>query len=121
MPLMESLRSGSAAALARAAELLREDEALLDALARAELEGMRLGGGLAYDAGRLAELPTALGRRVVRLAAAEALAEGGPWAPGARQVETVLDLARERRGGQVDLGDRCIARVKAGELTFERS
>jgi len=43
-----------------------------------------------------------------------------PWAPGARQVEAVLDMAAAGGGGQVDLGRGRVARLSKGVLTFHR-
>jgi tRNA(Ile)-lysidine synthase len=62
--LEEVLGGGVAAALARTAGLLRDDLDLLDALAAAELDRLDVGHGL--PAAPVADLPTALRRRVLR-------------------------------------------------------
>ncbi|OLP00458.1 tRNA lysidine(34) synthetase TilS [Mycolicibacterium porcinum] len=66
LPLLEDVLGGGVAeALARTATALREDTETLDALAADALAGVRTeSGGL--DAGRLAPLPDALRRRVIR-------------------------------------------------------
>jgi tRNA(Ile)-lysidine synthase len=65
LPLLdEVLGGGVAPALARTADLLREDLDALDALAAAELARLPAEGGL--RAAALAELPAALRRRVLR-------------------------------------------------------
>jgi tRNA(Ile)-lysidine synthase len=65
LPLLEDvLGGGVAGALARTAELLREDLDVLDALAAGHLA--RLAGPAGLPAGELAALPGALRRRVLR-------------------------------------------------------
>jgi tRNA(Ile)-lysidine synthase len=65
LPLLEDVLGGGVApALARTAALLREDLDLLDGLARAELDRLADGGPL--PAAAVADLPTALRRRVLR-------------------------------------------------------
>jgi tRNA(Ile)-lysidine synthase len=65
LPLLEDVLGGGVAeALARTATALREDTDMLDELADQALAGVRQGDSL--DAGRLALLPTAVRRRVIR-------------------------------------------------------
>jgi tRNA(Ile)-lysidine synthase len=65
LPLLEEvLGGGVAAALARTATALREDTETLDELARHALAGAAAGDGL--DTARLAALPQAVRRRVIR-------------------------------------------------------
>ena len=65
LPLLEDVLGGGVApALARTADLLREDLDALDALAAAELA--RLAGPAGLPAGDVAALPAALRRRVLR-------------------------------------------------------
>ena len=71
--------------LARQAELLRDDDEYLDALAAALVEP-----GMPLDAARLAAAPIALARRAVRLWL------GAP-PPSLDQVNAVLDVARGER------------------------
>jgi tRNA(Ile)-lysidine synthase len=128
MPLLERLRPGTAAAMARAARLLQEDEALLRNLA-GEIDVALNGESTALDAARLRDLPRALARRVLRQAACDAVrrepeeapaGEGTPeWRPAARQVEEVLDLVYSRRSGRVDLGKGHGALVTAAAVILE--
>lgn len=113
--------------LLRMAEVLREEDALLDAEAsRALAAVMRASddeGGVALERRPLLELPPALQRRVVR-GAWEAL-PGGAELPF-DHVQRVLDLARRPRGGgRVELpggarltreGDRLVLRRGDGEV-----
>ncbi len=81
--------------LARTAETLREDAALLDDLAAQVVEGLEGGsGGARLDRNRLDGLPTALARRVVRDALRAV--SGGRWV-GLAEIEAVLDIARGDR------------------------
>jgi tRNA(Ile)-lysidine synthase len=128
MPLLERLRPGAGAAMARAAHLLQEDDALLRNLA-GEIDVVLNGGAAALDAARLRDLPRPLARRVLRQAALDAArreAGGGAgeagspeWRPGARQVEEVLDLVFSRRSGRVDLGKGHAALVSAASVIVE--
>jgi tRNA(Ile)-lysidine synthase len=99
LPLLEDLRPGAAAALARTAELARHDRdwaetaaaAALDALAPPGPSGSADGpGGVRLPCGPLAALPLGLGRRVVRAAAARA----GQRPPDAAATDAVLALVR---------------------------
>jgi len=75
LPLLEDeLGPGVAATLARTADQLREDVELLDGLAAATYDDVRVEGGV--DAARLAAQPAALAHRVLRLAALDAGAQG---------------------------------------------
>ncbi len=162
LPLLDDLRPGARAAIARAAHLLQEDEALLETLAeralaraphvvppdadagaadygagqaepddqeqasvRAELRTPAAPGPGADGAARnrtaplsvesLQARPRPLARRLLRRAAA-------PQTPGAGQIEAVLELIQDGRGGQIDLGGGLVARVKGGrrgQVTLE--
>ncbi len=71
LPLLEDeLGPGVAATLARTADQLREDTELLDELAAAAYDEVRVVGGV--DAARLSAHPTAIVHRVLRLAALDA-------------------------------------------------
>jgi tRNA(Ile)-lysidine synthase len=123
LPLLERLRPGATAAIARSAHLLQEDDAVLERLAE-EVQVETDPAGARLDAGRLRELPRPLARRVLRQAARAAGEKpdnaGRPdWRPGARQVEEVLDLIAARRGGRVDLGRGHAAVVKGGSVVIE--
>jgi tRNA(Ile)-lysidine synthase len=103
LPLLEELRPGATATLARAAELARDDRAWTEELAAGVLGALT--GQAGEDAGgprpvelscdALVGLPVALARRVVRVAAARA----GHPVPDAAATEAVLELARRRPPG----------------------
>ncbi|WNV76236.1 tRNA lysidine(34) synthetase TilS [Geodermatophilus sp. DSM 44513] len=99
LPLVEEVLGGGVApALARTAELLREDLDALDALAAAELA--RLAGAGDLPARELAELPAALRRRVLR----RWLRDGGVPDLQAVHLLAVEALVTRWRGqGRVDL------------------
>jgi tRNA(Ile)-lysidine synthase len=98
--LEEALGRPVREALARTAAHLRDDAALLDALAEEASERVvrRTPGGLALRADRLIALPGPLAGRVVR----RALYELGV-VPSSETVEAVLDLASGRPGRKVSL------------------
>lgn len=120
LPVLEkSLGRGVADALARTARLSRDDADALDWWAgRAEADARAADGLL--DAGRLAELPPAVRRRVLRRAA---IAAGSPAGSlFAQHLEEVDRLITGWRGqgplhlpGGVEAGRRC------GRLFFRRS
>jgi len=125
LPLLErDYRPGVRGRLAATAELLREDQDLLEELA-ADHYG-RLAepcpGGVALDAGGVSRLPLALARRVLR----RAFREAGPsdYAPGRRAVAGLLALASEITSGARDLpgglqasrdGDRLMLRHRTSQ------
>jgi tRNA(Ile)-lysidine synthase len=100
LPLLEELRPGATATLARAAELARDDRAWTEGLAAGTLGSLTRQAAedatgprpveLPCDA--LVGLPVALARRVVRAAAARA----GHPVPDAAATDAVLELARRR-------------------------
>jgi tRNA(Ile)-lysidine synthase len=92
------------------AALLREEGAVLDELVAGVLEG---GDRIAID--RLAALPRALARLVVRRLAEDAAGRLCPRA--AARLEDLLALGP--RGGALDVGDGARAVVERGELRFE--
>jgi tRNA(Ile)-lysidine synthase len=108
LPLLEELRPGAAATLARVAALAADERDWLDPLVAATLAATRADpaathaalegpgpvapeapGAVALDAGALAELPVALARRVVRAAARQA----GAAPPDADATDRVVALA----------------------------
>jgi tRNA(Ile)-lysidine synthase len=99
LPLLEELRPGAAAALARTAALTADERAWLDPMVAAALTattaaapadgGPVAPGAVALDADVLAGLPVALARRVVRAAARQA----GAAPPDADGTDRVLALA----------------------------
>ncbi|CRZ17876.1 tRNA lysidine(34) synthetase TilS [Mycolicibacterium neworleansense] len=101
LPLLEDVLGGGVAeALARTATALREDTETLDALAGEALAGARTGpGGL--DTARLAALPGALRRRVIRVW----LLDGGACDLTDIQIRAVDRLVTAWRGqGGVAVG-----------------
>jgi tRNA(Ile)-lysidine synthase len=110
LPLLEDLRPGATRTLARTATLAADERAWLDPLVAAALAVTTEAGdvepsgdppipdpgSLALDAGALAVLPVALGRRVVRAAARRA----GVAVPDAAATDRVLALAGGPDGGR---------------------
>ena len=107
VPVLESLRSGATDRIARYSALAAEDDALLDALARSELEARRAHDG-SFD-WRDPPVP-ALARRMLRLAA-------GDPAPNAERIEALVDAASGTRGGvRIELGGGRTASVRARRI-----
>ena len=120
LPVLEAeLGPGVAAALARTAEQLSEDAAALDGLAADAHRRVALHGG-ALDVGRLAPLPAAVRRRVLRRAAIEA---GSPPAELFRVHVLAMDELVTRWTGQtrVDLPGHLHLVRSSGELHFRRT
>ena len=119
--LEEALGPAAIENLARAAELARDDEELLDALA-AEEEARVVTGrqpdAIALDRRALTGLPAALARRVVR----RALAALDPEQPGeAAHVRAVLALAQaDGPGTEAHLPRGALARRKGGGVILSR-
>jgi tRNA(Ile)-lysidine synthase len=119
LPVLErELGPGVAAALARTARLLRDDADALDGwAARALAECANPEGGL--DCAKLAALPAAVRRRVLRSAAVSA---GSP--PGelfAVHIETLDQLVVQWHGQErVDLPGRVTARRRCDRLHLAR-
>ncbi|MFQ5718944.1 MAG: tRNA lysidine(34) synthetase TilS [Acidobacteriota bacterium] len=121
IPLLEDLRPGAGATIARAAGLLRSDEDFLLELATAGDDEVVFGDGVArLDAVALRRMARPLSRRVLRRAAATLdrrtraggeMAGHADWIPGAEQVDAVLDRVRDRAAGEIDLGRNRVARV----------
>jgi tRNA(Ile)-lysidine synthase len=94
LPLLEAIRPGAAERIGQFSRLAADDEALLDDLARAELERRTTREGIDW---RDPPVP-ALGRRVMRLAVGEP-------APSAERIEALLEAAGGDRGGvTIELG-----------------
>jgi tRNA(Ile)-lysidine synthase len=109
LPALAAVHPAAEDNVRRTAELLREEAAVLD-----ELVAEVLGGRSEIEVARLAALPLALARLVVRRLAEDAL--GAPVPRAARRTGDVLAL---RGDGALDLGDGARARVRAGILRFE--
>ena len=121
LPLLdEVLGGGVAEAMARTATALREDTDTLDELAQRALETAVTGDGL--DTGRLAKLPEAIRRRVIR----SWLLAGGASDLTDKQIRGVDTLVTSWRGhGGVAVGSplrsqRLIAGRRDGVLTLHR-
>ncbi len=121
LPLLEdALGGGVAEALARTASAIREDCDALDDLARRELAGMVVDGGL--DAARLQDLPDAVRRRVIRCW----LHAGGATDLTDNQIRRVDGLVTAWRGqGGVAVGSalrnqRLVAGRSDGKLRLRR-
>jgi tRNA(Ile)-lysidine synthase len=127
LPAFERLHAGALENAARSAETLREEDALLDSLARFELSAARvvrhhpLAGWIAryhsrYDRRRLRALPLALRRRAVMLAAREM--GGSPTSEVANLLASAVATG-ERVG--VNLEGGVVAKVIAAALVVKRS
>jgi tRNA(Ile)-lysidine synthase len=116
LPALEAaLGPGVAAALARTARQLRADAEALDDAAAREAKRVRADGG--WQAGLIAELPTALRTRVLRLAALEAGCP--PGALSARHVEALDALVTGWRGQRwTDLPGGVRGQRHCGKLLF---
>ena len=118
LPVLEAeLGPGVTDALARTADQLRDDVALLDALAEQAYESARRRDGL--DVATLAELPPALRRRVLHRSALDA---GAPAAEVTRgHVLAVEELVLAWRGQRwIDLPGPLRAVRHGAGLAFER-
>jgi len=124
MPVLERIAPSAVRALARTADLLRDDDELLAKVAKVAkvaegMEGMEGTGGtdVTVSAADLSQLPPALSGRVIRAAAARASRS----ALSARNVEAIRALAvSERLRGHLDLPGLVVDRQR-GSLTFSAS
>jgi tRNA(Ile)-lysidine synthase len=114
--LHDALGPGMPEALARTARMLREDTEALDSWAEQSLEKCRHpAGGL--DTAALVALPTAIRRRVLRLAALQAGAPAGTLA--AVHIEAVDALITGWRGqGPLHLPGPIVVHRTGGRLAF---
>ena len=110
LPALESLRPGAEAALARAADLLRDDERALEAIARARLPR----GSTAVRREALEGAPVAVTSRIVRRLWREAT--GSRRGLGADHVAAVLRLLERPKPGRVSLPGGWVASVRGGVL-----
>jgi tRNA(Ile)-lysidine synthase len=109
VPALRSLHPAAEENVRRTAEILREEAAVLD-----EVVAGVLAGRAEIEIDRLAALPPALARLIVRRLAEDALGRAVPRAAG--RADDVLALGAD---GALDLGDGARARVRAGILRFE--
>jgi tRNA(Ile)-lysidine synthase len=119
LPLLEEVLGGAVApALARTAEQLREDGAVLDALAGQLLVSASDGGALSVE--MLATAPAALRRRTIRAW----LLAGGAKALTDKHLRAIDALVTDWRGqggvavGGAKVGTRLVARREHGKLTM---
>lgn len=114
MPVLRRLEPRFDRALARAADLLRDDERALARSARALLSA---DGSVSIAS--LKARPRAVRRRAVRRLWRES--SRGARALSARQIDAVLALCRRGRPGRLSLPGRLEARVAYGRITVEPS
>jgi len=110
VPALRAVDARAEETVLRTAALLREEGEVLDELVESTLED-----GDRIAVGRLAALPPALGRLVLRRLAEDAT--GSLAARAATRLDDVLALG----DGALDLGDGVRARVRDGILTIERT
>jgi tRNA(Ile)-lysidine synthase len=117
LPLLEEhLGPGVAAALARTADLVRDDVELLDAQAQRAYDELAAGDDPGLAVAPLEALPTALRSRVLRLAALEAGALDSELFHV--HVRALLDLVAGDLHGEVQLPGRVSAVREGGRLRF---
>lgn len=110
VPALQAVDDRAHANVLRTAELLRDEAAVLD-----EVVATALGGRDRIERSKLARLPPALGRLVLRRLAEEATGALCPRAPG--RLHDVLAL----EAGALDLGDGARAVVEAGVVRCSRT
>jgi tRNA(Ile)-lysidine synthase len=110
LPGLRSLHPAAEVNIARTAERLREEAAVLD-----DAVAAALGGRDDIAVAELATLPAALGRLVVRRLAEDAT--GGPCARAAGRLGELCAMG----DGALDVGDGARAVVRGGRLRFARS
>ncbi len=113
-PRLLDLNPSLEAALARTADLLRDDERALAARAR-----RLLGTAAELPVEALRRTPRAVARRVIRRLAVEVGGRGA--GPEAAHVERALELLEGRGDRQVELRAGLVARRKGGVLAVVRS
>jgi tRNA(Ile)-lysidine synthase len=120
MPVLSALNPRAVQTMARAADLLADDAAYLEAAARAAYERAQIefgGEWVEVDRTRIADLPMALRRRVIRIALAE-LGVPVDRVP-AERIEAVARACAERTSGRLTVGlgaltEFASARVRLG-------
>ncbi|WP_329136623.1 tRNA lysidine(34) synthetase TilS [Streptomyces sp. NBC_00670] len=119
LPALEkALGKGVVEALARTAQLSRDDADALDAWAREAERGVRDDAGR-LECAKLDALPPAVRRRILRRAALAAGAPGGSLF--ARHIEEVDRLVTAWRGqGAINLPGRVVVRRQGGRLVIRQ-
>jgi tRNA(Ile)-lysidine synthase len=111
LPALEAVDRRAAANIVRTAELLRDEAAVLD-----DVVDTTLAGRERIERDRLAEMPVALARLVVRRLAEDAT--GGLCARAAARLDDIVALGDS---GALDVGDGARAVVEGGVIRFERT
>lgn len=119
LPALEkALGKGVVEALARTAQLSRDDADALDTWAKEAAESVRDASGL-LECAKLYSLPPAVRRRILRKAAIEAGAPAG--ALFARHIEEVDRLITGWRGqGEINLPGKVVAQRQGGRLVIRQ-
>ncbi|MFI0238138.1 tRNA lysidine(34) synthetase TilS [Streptomyces sp. NPDC016845] len=119
LPALEkALGKGVVEALARTAQLSRDDADALDTWAREAADSVRDAAGL-LECAKLYALPPAVRRRILRKAAIEAGAPAG--ALFARHIEEVDRLITGWRGqGEINLPGKVLAQRQGGRLVIRQ-
>ncbi|MGY0017721.1 tRNA lysidine(34) synthetase TilS [Streptomyces sp. cg35] len=119
LPALEkALGKGVVEALARTAQLSRDDADALDTWAREAADSVRDAAGL-LECAKLYALPPAVRRRILRKAAIEAGAPAG--ALFARHIEEVDRLITGWRGqGEINLPGKVVAQRQGGRLVIRQ-
>jgi tRNA(Ile)-lysidine synthase len=113
MPVIErEINASAKKAIARSAELLRADEEYLEACALCAAD---FGEGHVYSADKLNALPSALKRRVVRIAIAKV--GDGLQNISSAHVSDILDLAQAHSGREIHL-PKVVVSKEYGNLIF---
>jgi len=110
VPVLEALAPGAVRRMARAADLLRDDDTALERLAA----GVAPAGARRIDVAALRGVPLAVRRRVVRRL--WRAATGSRRGLGADHVEAVLRLVRAKGPRRLALGGGVEARARYGAL-----
>lgn len=110
VPALKSLNPALEKAVGRAIRLNRQEDALLDSMARQTLEGARTPEG--FDIKRLLKAHEAIASRALVLACEEAVGRS----PGFERVHAVRNLLRQ--GGKTTIAGGVAAQVKGGLLCF---
>jgi tRNA(Ile)-lysidine synthase len=111
VPALRDLHPAAERNVVRTAQLLRDEAAVLDAAVGEVLQGH---DHIAAD--RLAALPPALRRLVLRRLAEDAAGELAPAAAG--RADELMALAQQPEGGALDLGGGLRAVAEGGRLRF---
>ena len=111
---LELAMPGATAAIARSAAIFSDDRALLETVAASAIGRSAAPAGAGLDASALRRFPTALLRRVLRLAVRRAT--GGVRDFSFDQCAAIADAIKQRRGGSLDAG-RAVVELSGGRVT----